>query len=200
MLARCSRRWMTAWLTLQHILVILPVVRAQRDAASQGSFVAAIMGLVIVAIIIILAVGCSQRCCRRTAAKASDCLACNNTGCGLCGSQDQEAQESPPCMACGNTGCGLCGKETVPQVEQVSCVACGNTGCGLCGVKAAEPIATSSELKVMVPSHPPEEEEAIDRGPSSSVCNFSNPPTPSVPRLFVFQTPSKICSGRVEHI
>ena len=30
-------RWMTAWLTLQHILVILPVVRAQRDAAHLGS-------------------------------------------------------------------------------------------------------------------------------------------------------------------
>ena len=28
---------MTAWLTLQHILVILPVVRAQRDAAHLGS-------------------------------------------------------------------------------------------------------------------------------------------------------------------
>eukprot|EP00435_Cladocopium_sp_Y103_P020989 s2156_g5.t1 len=154
MIARCSRRSMTTCLAVQ--LVILPVVHAQRDAVSQGSFVAAVTGLVIVAIIIILAVGCSQRFCRRTAAK-------------------------------------------VPQVEHVSCVACGSTGCGLCGVKAAEPIATSSDLKV-VPSDPPHEEEAIDRGPSSSVCNFSNPPTPAVPRLFVFQTPSKICSGRVEHI
>lgn len=83
------------------VLAVL-VIPASGMLRSQGSFVAAIMGLVIVAIIIILAVprhvacdildvlqsfkvhcpvaslklpelaevGCSQRCCRRTAAKA----------------------------------------------------------------------------------------------------------------------------------
>ena len=83
------------------VLAVL-VIPASGVLRSQGSFVAAIMGLVIVAIIIILAVprhvacdildvvqsfkvhcpvaslklpelaevGCSQRCCRRTAAKA----------------------------------------------------------------------------------------------------------------------------------
>ena len=162
MLSAC-RSW-SGWRSLVHLLVVIPTVHAQGDAGQQASFAALVIGLSIVALIVILAVGCSLR--RRPPVVEA--------------AEDNEVEAGkPPCVACGNSGCGLCSPSEV-QVER--------------GVKASEPEIATDDFQVEVAFEPPED-EPIDQGNKSSPCIFSQPPV-----RFVFQTPSKICAGRVEHL
>eukprot|EP00438_Fugacium_kawagutii_P024189 Skav213511 [mRNA] locus=scaffold656:81336:95923:+ [translate_table: standard] len=160
MLSRCPRR-STTWFFVQQILLLVPVAQAQGDAGLWIPALSIIAGVILAASLLVLAVSCSLRC-RRSAPEA-------------------------------------------PAVEPSSCVACGNTGCGLCGVKASEEAmnveATEpTETFVKLACDLPREEESIKHGNSSSACHFSNAPSLSMSRSFVFETPSKRCLGRVERI